>query len=803
MLRNAATARSSGTAAISGIPVVQREPVTVDAGFKAALDRGEWVSAVAYLAGRTQQDVDQLVNNLPHCESLLAAVRNDQHHVRGMLLICGFKLAKGNDWSKAARFISTLDDTGIDNTLALLTSDLEVKQLAKGARNTPGGGDDRLLSRIVARLRKSAGQLFGTLVATGSMPRQGVKHAWSFKADEAYKFHMDITFTPDPDVVEATNIAFVQTMSLLKTGTKTSKEDRKHISDRLNSEKQGIDRADYSKYGWYGQREDQKFNKTPTSGVSEGSVVGGNVIPAMLTDEPEGAIESTTWSYETSVIARAGKDAGLVYGVVTWGFVVDDKLQMTAIEPKYRNRPTADFASAVDAWNTQATKDPTTPGQKPLLPAQRSVASDAPTVQRERALPPQPVLGPPTATDAGGRARFGMALQRSVGNAATGLLLSSVQRCGSRVHGDCGCAEQRSIQDDIAIQRQQGPFGMARNEFLSMERKAVLATIQGLPMRDLLPKLAALPANVRTDEAAGQASGGPRLVVAMRAVAAKGKPWQPFVESEAGMLSGLPPDQIGDVVQFLGGSADYGYLKADQIHHPEHGGKFDGSVDPVGGLVTLFFRVQFDTAAVHWGPAAPGTPQAEQEARAGRAKFEADFKRVVESTWSFKGKIKALCPIGKVAAFDTKVVVTVVDADEHTLFHAFSESAEGRSNAGGGEGNLKVGGTEEGKPRTRTVSDPTGKRPVEVTTVQAPAAHEFGHAIGLSHPHCKGSDDDCYGVTAEERRDIMGAGNLLQVIRRGKKAPHDDFAPFEAIAKRWGEDRLTGAMAKCNTWSPA
>jgi hypothetical protein len=53
-------------------------------------------------------------------------------------------------------------------------------------------------------------------------------------------------------------------------------------------------------------------------------------------------------------------------------------------------------------------------------------------------------------------------------------------------------------------------------------------------------------------------------------------------------------------------------------------------------------------------------------------------------------------------------------------------------------------------------------------------------------------------VTAEERRDVMGAGDKLQVIKRGGKVLHDDFEPFERIGRRWGQDLLP---AKCNTWS--
>jgi hypothetical protein len=30
---------------------------------------------------------------------------------------------------------------------------------------------------------------------------------------------------------------------------------------------------------------------------------------------------------------------------------------------------------------------------------------------------------------------------------------------------------------------------------------------------------------------------------------------------------------------------------------------------------------------------------------------------------------------------------------------------------------------------------------------------------------------------------------------------HDDFGPFEAIAKTWGADKLPPALATCNTWT--
>ena len=74
-----------------------------------------------------------------------------------------------------------------------------------------------------------------------------------------------------------------------------------------------------------------------------------------------------------------------------------------------------------------------------------------------------------------------------------------------------------------------------------------------------------------------------------------------------------------------------------------------------------------------------------------------------------KGKVKAGCPVGGRQALDTRVVVTGVDAGEHTLFHLFSSGTQGRSDAKPGEGNLNVDTVEEGKPVTKTVAEPTGK----------------------------------------------------------------------------------------------
>ena len=202
----------------------------------------------------------------------------------------------------------------------------------------------------------------------------GVHRPW--KSDDPYSCRTEIVFTPDPAVVDASLIAFVQTMSLLETeplkkGKYESKEDRSGLSDRFNTKKQAVDRPPRSSSGWYGQGADPKASTLkPASGVDPGVATGGALHPATMVDTPEGKYGGTTWSYETSIIARDGTDKGLTYAVVTWSFVVDDKLQIVKKDFAVVDKPTADFGAAVSAWNRQAGGSG---GKQQPLPAQRSV----------------------------------------------------------------------------------------------------------------------------------------------------------------------------------------------------------------------------------------------------------------------------------------------------------------------------------------------------------------------------------------------------------------------------------------------
>ena len=91
--------------------------------------------------------------------------------------------------------------------------------------------------------------------------------------------------------------------------------------------------------------------------------------PAFMYDRPSWSVPNTTWDFETSVICKAGADAGKVYATVTWGFSVDAARKIVEKERVVTNKPTAGFSSAVDRWNTQAAgpeADRNAPGQQTL-----------------------------------------------------------------------------------------------------------------------------------------------------------------------------------------------------------------------------------------------------------------------------------------------------------------------------------------------------------------------------------------------------------------------------------------------------
>lgn len=109
------------------------------------------------------------------------------------------------------------------------------------------------------------------------------------------------------------------------------------------------------------------------------------------------------------------------------------------------------------------------------------------------------------------------------------------------------------LQQDGSIQRKMIQRREENNEPLSL--------VQGLAMYDLLKQLQNFPMDTLTDEEAGMAVSGVRLVLAMRAVIAKKiKISGTYIVNNQPELDTLPADQVDNIKSFLG------ILEADETN---------------------------------------------------------------------------------------------------------------------------------------------------------------------------------------------------------------------------------------------
>jgi hypothetical protein len=200
--------------------------------------------------------------------------------------------------------------------------------------------------------------------------------------------------------------------------------------------------------------------------------------------------------------------------------------------------------------------------------------------------------------------------------------------------------------------------------------------------------------------------------------------------------------------------------------------RFDGEVDAANHRVTLIVRLEL----VDMGP---------EKGREGRmAAFATKAIPLIQSAWRGKFALKSACAGEK---FEADVRLVWTDSNPHHTVHVWAD-AGARSNAT----NWQFGDTETRYRESPVLIDP--KKPPTpdnmkmMTFAQTPVAHEFGHLIGLSHVACEGNAERCYGVTAEQKLDIMGYG--MEVSKR-------DYAPFRKIMQRYGADTQP---SECNKW---
>ena len=206
-------------------------------------------------------------------------------------------------------------------------------------------------------------------------------------------------------------------------------------------------------------------------------------------------------------------------------------------------------------------------------------------------------------------------------------------------------------------------------------------------------------------------------------------------------------------------------------------GRFDAYVSPRAHAVTLIMNVDFEMGG-GWGSRPDGA--------SALASFKPRLKEVVEREWSLKYDLQPACG-GEGEKFHAYVRLNTDGSNPHATIHFFPDTGGGRSSAGDGEAALQESDV-YAKEHTRPFRPKPGAKPETRTFFQYTAAHEFGHLLGIPHPHCKGNADQCYGVTPAEAMDVMGLGSL--VTKR-------DYAPFQKIMKIYGEGRFPGP---CNDW---
>jgi hypothetical protein len=355
----------------------------------------------------------------------------------------------------------------------------------------------------------------------------------------------------------------------------------------------------------------------------------------------------------------------------------------------------------------------------------------------------------------------------------------------------------------MVLQRSAGNAGVTRMLQRSEETEKALAAIQGQAMFALLPSVAALPPEVRADEKGAQFVGGPRLVLAIRAVQNKGN-WQAFAAANATELVALPLDQIDDLMRYVGAPADVRTFDRGKFDN-----RYDALVDPTTGTITLIMRIKIEMVEGQSYSGDPvGTKEWEKNNIPMFKAFGPKMKSVVESAWAGAGSVKPVTKGLKVPVFATRVSVQIVESGEHIAFKLYGGTSGVRSNvnqrmepgATGRTGALQVGDNDL-KPTSLEHPDHT-----KVSSQQVTSAHEFGHAMGLQHVRCAG-DGVCYGVNQAEYNSMMGGGMSLNpvAVGSGKGAHvHDNLVPFEKIGEVWGKEVFPGPLAaKLSVWGPA
>ncbi len=257
-----------------------------------------------------------------------------------------------SDWATAATSLAKL---AIPTTKLppLMISQLRLLQDAVTRARCVLGGVGIVLQLAIAvelqgkgvpATKVAAGAAFGKLETKVDERLDGNK------ATGIYAYKINITFPPDAAVIDADEIAFIQTTRLVETASGSNEDHKETNKKRQTPSATSVDRLRGKKQGWYGM--------TMDNGTGSGTLTvwkkSAPATPATMRDRASGNQPNTTWQFETMVVCRSGADIGKVYAVLTWGFTVDADLKLTEQAQTVTNKQSTEATAAVSKWNDQA-----------------------------------------------------------------------------------------------------------------------------------------------------------------------------------------------------------------------------------------------------------------------------------------------------------------------------------------------------------------------------------------------------------------------------------------------------------------
>ena len=274
---------------------------------------------------------------------------------------------KSGDWATAATSLAKLAMPAT-NLTPLTIDQLRLLQDAVTRVRCALGGVGIVLQLAIAVELQGKGVPAAKVAAGTAFGKLETKVGERIDGDEAtgawYSYKINIAFTPDPAVVDADEVAFIQTVRLVETASGFNKDPERTSKTRQTPLATSVDRRSGKKQGWYGLKDDEKGSSMLTAWKKSAPAT-----PATMQDCASWNQPNTTWQFETMVACRSGTDIGKVYVVVTWGFSVDADLNLTEQAPTVTNKPSTEATTAVSKWNDQAAGsvfDRNTPGQIPL-----------------------------------------------------------------------------------------------------------------------------------------------------------------------------------------------------------------------------------------------------------------------------------------------------------------------------------------------------------------------------------------------------------------------------------------------------